>query len=319
MAPNVPSLGPTALPAQHPVPSYIPHYAQQPTVQYHHGNGRAAGSAGEHWVTQFNSMTLSQGTVNPVAPTFNRAAEVPVGPGVSPGQGRMMQPAYVPVAPGPFGSTAPAYQTRVGSMGPSIEPLGFTGPHHLIRDGQSLSAVDVAIVKKIYEADFDKHMTQWMRNEGADTDFAEQMDQWMKDHGTNNQTVRGAATRTNTSTTSPPLSSNTAAIIAALSKDYEYDGQEDEAHSLARVANDIIHSVAGNTSDKFANSEFLNLMHAISDGRVVVQGNTLTDKASPNKTQAVNAQEHRPSNSSAGSGSKKGNDHLGSTQAHTQK
>lgn len=70
-------------------------------------------------------------------------------------------------------------------------------------------------------------------------------------------------------------------------RDQEQQGAQDDPDALARTAGQLLDSVKDNQSDKFQNSQFLQLMRQLRDHEVTVQGDKIVGVVSPEDREAL--------------------------------
>lgn len=159
------------------------------------------------------------------------------------------------------------------------------------------SAVDVEAFNRAFgeydDANFENELADWNEKQKlANTEFVEEQDKWMAQHGPRAET--GAAVQSPNSEEMEVIDHN----LEELAKEQEKRRSDED---LARAAVDIVNSVSGNTSEKFKNSRFFELMRRIGNREVVVEGDNFVN-ASTGETVDTSATEHEDSALGSGPG-----------------
>jgi hypothetical protein len=123
-----------------------------------------------------------------------------------------------------------------------------------------------------------------------ENDFQSELDDWMAQNGPHAEALRNGTTMSASMTSDlNQLANDTDARRAAgatelqpqhsggPSPEQEARDKQQEQDELARAALEIINSVSSNTSEKFRNSSFFDLMRKIRDRQVIVEGDNLVD------------------------------------------
>jgi hypothetical protein len=250
------------------------------------------GTSHQEWVGQFAGMQLGSGTaaagpsmtaMHPAAHHMQHAPAMP------------QQPLSMNLQSTPFGM--PMYSAPTALSG-----FQFPGALQHQQPQQSLASplpdsavdMDVEAFNRAFgeydDAHFQSELADWTQQQQqqslANTEFAEAQDAWMAQHGpqvgssSSKEVTAEEASAAPAETAQPPTAAEMEVIDARLEQlaqeqDDIHKRQSDE--ELARAAASIVRSVAGNTSDKFRNSRFLELMRRIGNREVVVQGDSGVD------------------------------------------
>ncbi len=219
------------------------------------------GASHAGWVDQFSGMQLGPGAAGPsTMPTqAHPAAMTSMNPAMNLQHHHATAPFAMPMYAGP----------------PAAMSYGFQQPMDMVTQQQpqaSLShdaALDVDAFNKAFgeydDANFETELADWTTQQQlANTEFAEAQDQWMAEHGPHTEAeLQGRQ---------PPTAAEMEVIDADLEKLAQEQDKRRSDDELARAAVDIVASVADNTSDKFKNSRFFELMRRIGNREVVVEG-----------------------------------------------
>ncbi|KAL2162118.1 hypothetical protein VTH06DRAFT_7903 [Thermothelomyces fergusii] len=135
------------------------------------------------------------------------------------------------------------------------------------------SALDVEAFNRAFgeydDANFETELAEWTEKQKiANSEFTEAQDKWMAEHGP--RAEQAAEVK-------PPSADEMEVIDANLEKLAQEQDKRRSDDELARAAVDIVNSVADNTSDKFRNSRFFELMRRIGNREVVVEGDSFVD------------------------------------------
>jgi hypothetical protein len=172
-------------------------------------------------------------------------------------------PMYGAAAPGLFGFQNPAMNTLAHQQPQTTLPQ------------DNAAALDVEAFNRAFgeydDTNFETELAGWTETQQlANNEFAEAQDRWMAEHGPRPEAAADVK---------PP----TAAEMEVINADLENLAQEQDKRrsddELARAAVDIVNSVADNTSDKFKNSRFFELMRRIGNREVVVEGDSFVNAA----------------------------------------
>ncbi|KAK4034593.1 hypothetical protein C8A01DRAFT_49054 [Parachaetomium inaequale] len=251
----------------HPVPG-IP-----TTTMGHGGPGAPAarlaspatgGASHQEWVHQFSGMQIGGGTAGPSAamPTqMHQPAMAMMNPAMN-----MQQPSF---GMGMYGGGAPAV---FGFQNPGMNTAAQQQPQAAVAQE---SAIDVEAFNRAFgeydDANFETELADWTEKQKvANTEFAEAQDQWMAEHGPRAEP---------TAEVKPPSADEMEVIDANLEKLAQEQDKRRSDDELARAAVDIVNSVADNTSEKFKNSRFFELMRRIGNREVVVEGDGFVNAA----------------------------------------
>jgi len=175
------------------------------------------------------------------------------------------------------------------------------------------SSLDIEAFNRAFgefdENDFERELAQWNEEQNAagkeqnaaDQELQDAQDEWMAMHGPRAEAQAATATQ-------PPTAEEMAVIdkdLNELAEDLERrriegdpavlptKGKEAETETrqrrhddeLAKAAVDILSSVANNTSEKFKNSSFFDLMRRIGNREIVVEGTNLVDAETGEKVE----------------------------------
>lgn len=243
----------------HPVPGV-------PTMMGHTGPGAPAarlaspatgGTSHQEWVGQFSGMQLGPAVAGPSTAMPVQAHPATMSPmsQMNLQQAPFGMPMYGGAAPGLF-----------GLQNPTMNPLTHQQPQATLPQDNA-AAIDVEAFNRAFgeydDANFETELAGWSETQQlANTEFAEAQDRWMAEHGPHLETAAAP----------------TAAEMEVIDADLENLAQEQDKRrsddDLARAAVDIVNSVADNTSDKFKNSRFFELMRRIGNREVVVAGDS---------------------------------------------
>ncbi|KAK3899371.1 hypothetical protein C8A05DRAFT_18181 [Staphylotrichum tortipilum] len=222
------------------------------------------GTSHQDWVNQFSGMQLGPAAAGPAAAMPIQAHAAPMtamAPALGLQQTQFGMPMYGAAGPGLFGFQNPAMNTMA-------QPQAA-----LAQD--NTAAIDVEAFNRAFDeyddANFETELAGWSTESQqrlANTEFAEAQDKWMAEHG---------PSATATTTANPPTAAEMAVIDANLEELALEQDKRRSDEELARAAVDIVNSVAGNTSDKFKNSRFFELMRRIGNREVVVEGDSFVN------------------------------------------
>ena len=218
----------------------------------------AAGNAHHQWVDQFSSMQLG-------------------GNQAGPGQGMSM-------------NTAPARLNHFAAgiqHFPMATSYGMAQTNHPagLQTANAEPTFDVEAFDRAFEAydqdtKFDDELADWKRQQ---EEFESAQDQWMAEHGPA-QAPTAAEMKVidaNLEELADELDERRAAgdpyVQPTVGPEADALRKKRADEDLARAATDILASVASNTSEKFQNSKFLELMRRIGNHEVVVDGTELVD------------------------------------------
>lgn len=218
------------------------------------------GTSHQDWVNQFSGMQLGPAAAGPSAAMPIQAHAAPMtamNPALGLQQSQFGMPMY---GGGAFGFQTPAMNTMAQQQ--QQQPLAQ----------DNTSAIDVEAFNRAFDeyddANFESELAGWSTTatetrQLANTEFAEAQDKWMAEHGPSADTTTAAL---------PPTAAEMEVIDANLEEMAREQDKRRSDEELARAAVDIVNSVAGNTSDKFKNSKFFELMRRIGNREVVVEG-----------------------------------------------
>jgi hypothetical protein len=128
-----------------------------------------------------------------------------------------------------------------------------------------------------YDDVFQDDVTDWEDEQKlANTEFIEAQDQWMAEHGPRAESKR---------VVTPPTAEEMKVIDANLEKLAQEQDKKRQDDQLARAAGDVVNAVIDNTSDKFKNSRFFELMRRIRDREVVIQDDNFVDATTGEKVE----------------------------------
>jgi hypothetical protein len=259
----------------HPVPGV-------PTTMGHVGPAAPAarlaspatgGASHQEWVNQFSGLQIGGGMAGP-------SAAMPVQmhqPAMA-----MMNPAMATMNPA-MGIQQPSFGMGMYGGGGAPAVFGFQNPGMNTVAAQQQpqaavaqeSAIDVEAFNRAFgeydDANFEAELADWTeKQKAANTEFAEAQDQWMAEHGPRAEP---------TAEVKPPTADEMEVIDANLEKLAQEQDKRRSDDELARAAVDIVNSVADNTSEKFKNSRFFELMRRIGNREVVVEGDSFVNAA----------------------------------------
>ncbi|KAK3333459.1 hypothetical protein B0T19DRAFT_126574 [Cercophora scortea] len=271
-------------------------------------------AAHKQWVDQFANMQLGHDVV--------RAGPVMPQPVMAPGlvNHHMQQypmPIIAPQFPmNMYGGAAPAFAY-------GQQNINFSGVVQQSEVGLVTgdSSMDIEAFNRAFgdydDAEFERELADWKQEELAATaELSEAQDEWMAQHGP----------RAEARNAKPPTAKEMAVIDANLEEMAQEleerraagdpavlptKGPEAEAlrkkredDDLARAAVDILSSVSDNQSEKFKNSNFLQLMRRIGNREIVVEGADLVDAESGEKVVVFKepVSEHNPGTEGANQG-----------------
>ncbi|GAB1315890.1 hypothetical protein MFIFM68171_06100 [Madurella fahalii] len=221
------------------------------------------GASHQEWVNQFAGMQLAADAAGPSVATPNQVHPVAVAPGMN-----LQHPGMAPFAMPMHGGAPPALSFAF--QNPGMNTAAQQQPQAEL----SLeSAVDVEAFNRAFgeydDANFENELADWSEKQKlANNEFVEEQDKWMAEHGP--RVEAGATVR-------PPSAEEMEVIdhnLEELAKEQEKRRSDED---LARAAVDIVNSVSGNTSEKFKNSRFFELMRRIGNREVVVEGDNFVN------------------------------------------
>ncbi|KAL2136447.1 hypothetical protein VTI74DRAFT_3680 [Chaetomium olivicolor] len=214
------------------------------------------GASHQEWVSQFAGMQLGPGAAGPSTAMPAQAHPATI----SPMNQTMMQPA-------PFGM--PMYSTpqpMFGFQNPGMNTVTQQPQTDVAHD--PAAAIDVEAFNKAFgeydDANFETELADWSEKQKlANSEFLEAQDKWMAEHGPHTETAAQVK---------PPTAEEMEVIDANMEKLAQEQDKKRSDDELARAAVDIVNSVAHDTSEKFKNSRFFELMRRIGNREVVVEG-----------------------------------------------
>lgn len=227
------------------------------------------GPSHQEWVNQFSTMQIGGGKAGPSAAMpaqmqANRANMAAMNPAMNMQQGNFVMPMYGAGALGFAPQLNPATQQQ------QVQPTVAQE-----------SAIDVEAFNRAFgeydDSNFETELAGWKEQEqAANKEFAEAQDMWMAEHGPHTEP---ASTKI-----APPTPAEMKIIDANME---EIAAEQDEAKDMAargnedlvRAATEIVSSIADNTSEKFKNSRFFELMRRIGNREVVVEGDSFVNAA----------------------------------------
>ncbi|KAK4103289.1 hypothetical protein N658DRAFT_422216 [Parathielavia hyrcaniae] len=245
-----------------------------PTTMGHVGPGAPAarlaspatgGAPHQEWVSQFSGMQLGPGAAGPSsamsAPT-HAAAMTPMSSAVNMQQAPFAMPIYGGASPGLFG-----FQNQ------GINPTTQQAPQTALTQDPAAAAIDVEAFNRAFgeydDVNFESELAEWTEKQKlANSEFVEAQDNWMAEHGPRVET---------TADVNPPTADEMEVIEANMEQMAQEQDKRRSDDELARAAVDIVNSVADNTSDKFKNSRFFELMRRIGNREVVVEGDSFVN------------------------------------------
>ena len=204
-----------------------------------------SGATHQEWVNQFSGMQLEPGAAGPSAAMRAQAHAATLAP-----MNQAMNIQQAQFGMPMFGAAAPGM-------------LGFQNPGmNMVAQPQRQAAVaqvsETAVDVDAFNRAFGEYDNADLDAELVNNEFAEAQDKWMAEHGPQVQ---------------PPMAAEMQEIDADLEQlAKEQDIKRQSNDDLARAAVDIVNSVADNTSEKFKNSRFFELMRRIGNREVVVEG-----------------------------------------------
>jgi len=221
------------------------------------------GASHQDWVGQFHNMNLSAPTV--AGPSTAMPAPATAAPLA---QTMAMPPTMATPFGMPMFSPAPdfAFQQQAPAVQDPIEAalMNDDAFARAFEEYEQVAKEDDELAKALAEE----------KQKIANAEFIEAQDQWMAEHGPRAEQARSGAK------TGPPTADEMEVIdhnLEELAREQEEKRRNDE--ELARAANEIVASVAGNQSEKFKKSKFFELMRRIAAHEVVVQGDNFVETA----------------------------------------
>lgn len=144
----------------------------------------------------------------------------------------------------------------------------------------SAAAIDVEAFNRAFgeydDANFESELADWTEKQKlANNEFVEAQDKWMAEHGPR-----------------VPTAEEMAAIDANLETLAQEQDKRRSDDELAAAAVEIVNSVADNTSEKFKNSRFFELMRRIGNREVVVEGDGFVNATTGEAIQTPNYDDH---------------------------
>ncbi|KXX74973.1 hypothetical protein MMYC01_208344 [Madurella mycetomatis] len=245
------------------------------------------GASHQEWVSQFAGMQLAADAAGPSVAAPGQVHPAAVAPGMN-----LQHPGLTPFAVPMHGAAPPALS--FGFQNPGMNTVAQQKPH---AEPSLESAVDTEAFNRAFgeydDANFENELADWNEKQKlANTEFVEEQDKWMAEHGPRAQT--GAAVQSPSAEEMEVIDRN----LEELAKEQEKRRSDED---LARAAVDIVNSVSGNTSEKFKNSRFFELMRRIGNREVVVEGDNFVN-ASTGETVDTSATEHDNSGPGSGTG-----------------
>ncbi|KAL2144270.1 hypothetical protein VTI28DRAFT_9407 [Corynascus sepedonium] len=251
----------------HPVPG-------APSTMGHMGPGAPAarlaspatgGASHQEWVNQFSSMQIGGGAAGPSTATIPTQMHPTAMSTMNPAVNMQQQqasfglPVYAGAAPPVFGFQNPAMNT-----------IAQQQPQAAVAQE---SAIDVEAFNRAFgeydDANFETELADWSEKQKiANHEFTEAQDKWMAEHGPRAEP---------TTEVKPPSADEMEVIDANLEQLAQEQDKRRSDEELARAAVDIVNSVADNTSEKFKNSRFFELMRRIGNREVVVEGDSFVN------------------------------------------
>ncbi|KAK4134772.1 hypothetical protein BT67DRAFT_378745 [Trichocladium antarcticum] len=220
----------------------------------------ATGGVSQEWVGQFSGMQLGPGAagLSTMANQVHPAAMAAMNPAMNLQHHHAAGPFAMPMYAGPAAALSYGFQ----------KPMDVVTQQPQVAVSQD-SAIDVEAFNKAFgeydDANFESELAEWTAQQKlANTEFAEAQDQWMAEHGPHTEAASIAQ--------QPPTAAEMVVIDAELERLAQEQDKQRSNDELARAAVDIVASVADNTSDKFKNSRFFELMRRIGNREVVVEG-----------------------------------------------
>ncbi|KAH8666713.1 hypothetical protein BX600DRAFT_511617 [Xylariales sp. PMI_506] len=210
-----------------------------------------------NWINEFRDMSINPQTIAGSAGQLDNRSAVHFGHPAS------MAPIAQPMSmmPGvPFMPSPMAFQPQSWApnfTNPYMAGMGHSGFETANFSGQQHSHQEIS---NAYEADFEAEMNAWLDAQVPEPELGE-------------KPADQATLPAETPQATEPV-----------------QGQDKNDTELARVAQQLVDSVSNDTSEKFKNSNFLEMMRRIAGGQVVVEGNNLVDTTQP-KTDAAAAPE----------------------------
>ncbi|KAI3333861.1 hypothetical protein F4824DRAFT_469920 [Ustulina deusta] len=250
--PQHPSIGwkpyshPTNLPS-HPAQAAT-FFPQQPTQL---PPGFSSSTSG-NWVNDFQQMSFADGHTTPLhnQPTHSAIMGQPsVADTMRSNFAARQQPTFQPFRPPP------------GGLRPINHHVGMFPTNNDIQRPEVVENASLAFnaqTEAILEQEFEEAMHAWMLQNGPGTEMSDQNEL--------------SAQEGDNLTASPNATSAEPTAYDTPEKDPA--GNRDE---LARAAQQLVDSLADNTSEKFKNSDFLALMRRIASQELTVQGNDLVE------------------------------------------
>ncbi|KAL2172131.1 hypothetical protein VTG60DRAFT_132 [Thermothelomyces hinnuleus] len=253
----------------HPVPGV-------PSTIGHMGPGAPAarlaspatgGASHQEWVNQFSSMQIGGGAAGPstaMPAQMRPTAMGALNPAMNVQQPAFGMPLYAGAPPPVFGFQSPAIINPVAQQQQQQQPQATVSQD---------SALDVEAFNRAFgeydDANFETELADWTEKQKiANNEFTEAQDKWMAEHGPRAEPATEVK---------PPSADEMEVIDANLEKLAQEQDKRRSDDELARAAVDIVNSVADNTSEKFKNSRFFELMRRIGNREVVVEGDSFVN------------------------------------------
>jgi hypothetical protein len=207
------------------------------------------------------------------------AAMAPMNPVMNMQQPSFAMPMYGGAAPGLF-----------GFQNPGMNPVTQQAPQASLSHDPA-AAMDVEAFNRAFgeydEANFESELAEWTEKQKlANSEFVEAQDHWMAEHGPRVETAAEAK---------PPTADEMEVIDANLEKMAQEQDKRRSDDELARAAVDIVNAVADNTSEKFKNSRFFELMRRIGNREVVVEGDSFVNATTGETVKTAHDDDHEDS------------------------
>ncbi|KAK4157056.1 hypothetical protein C8A00DRAFT_30036 [Chaetomidium leptoderma] len=223
------------------------------------------GASHQEWVNQFSGMQIGGGSAGPstaMPSQMHPATMAPMNVAMNLQQAPFGMPMYGGAAPGVFGFQNPDMNTMPQQAQTSLPQ-------------DSAAAIDVEAFNRAFgeydDANFETELADWTETQKlANSEFAEAQDTWMAEHGPHAESE---------DVVKAPTAEEMEAIDANLETLAQEQDKRRSDDELARAAVDIVNSVADNTSEKFKNSRFFELMRRIGNREVVVEGDGFVNAA----------------------------------------
>ncbi|EAQ85015.1 hypothetical protein CHGG_09029 [Chaetomium globosum CBS 148.51] len=220
------------------------------------------GTSHQEWVNQFSGMQIGGARAGPstaIAPQMQSTPMAAMNPAMNMQQAAFGMPMYNGLSAGVYGLQG-------------MNPIAQQQPQIAVAQDSDL---DVEAFNRAFgeydDVNFKTELADWTeKQQVANTEFAEAQDKWMAQHGPRVDPTTGVTV---------PSPDEMEAIDANLEKLAQEQDKRRSDDDLVHAAIDIVNSVSDNTSEKFKNSRFFELMRRIGNREVVVEGDGFVNAA----------------------------------------